>query len=125
MEARKEPSWEYIPQATAGIIFLGTPHKGTKVAVWGKVFATVGAQLGAGSYNGILKDLRDDSEALGDMLESFTRWLFLEWVPVVCFYELYPTNYAARLRIPALHLTVNQMVRNLWRSIRYKFSSPI
>jgi hypothetical protein len=113
MDARKEPSWEYIPQATAGIIFLGTPHKGTKAAIWGHVFATVGAHLGAGYYNGILKDLRDDSEALGDILESFTRWLFLERVPVVCFYELYPTNYAERLRIPGLHLTVNKMVRNL------------
>jgi hypothetical protein len=100
---------------------LGTPYKGTKAAIWGEVFIIIGTQLEAGSYNGILKDLRDDSEALSDMLESFTRWLFLEWVPVICFYELYSTNYAERLRIPGLYLTVNKMVRNLWRFIRYNF----
>ena len=109
----EEPSWRYIPQVTAGIIFLGTPHRGTKAAIWGEVYATIGAKLGAGSYNGILKDLQEDSEALGDILESFTRWLFLEGVPVVCFYEQYETNYAKRLKIPGLQLKVNQMVRNL------------
>jgi hypothetical protein len=57
--------------------------------------------------------LREDSEAMGDMLESFTRWLFLEWMPVVCFHEQYETNYAKRLKIPGLHLKVNQMLRNL------------
>lgn len=96
VEAIFEPKWEYISRVTVGFIFLGTPHRGTEAAFWGELIATTGEKLGLGSHGSILKDLREDSETLSDMLHKFTCWLFRCTVPVVCFYELYETDYGKR-----------------------------
>lgn len=46
--------------------------------------------------NAILKDLREDSETLKDLLYEFTLWLFRMSVLTVYFFELYKTNYVKR-----------------------------
>ncbi|KAF2457805.1 hypothetical protein BDY21DRAFT_342816 [Lineolata rhizophorae] len=87
----------YIRKATAGIVFLGTPHRGTDVQSWGELMAVMGQKMGLGSHNEILKELRADSENLKDMSSAFSRWVNRASVPIVCGVELYETDYGKRL----------------------------
>ena len=90
--------FEYIGLSTVGIVFLGTPHRGTKSTKWGELIAFSGRTLlGFETEDRILKDLRKDSETLMDLLYTFTLWLFRMSIPVVCCFEQYVTDYGARL----------------------------
>jgi hypothetical protein len=87
----------YLTISTIGVIFLGTPHRGSPSSKWGEILARCGRSLGLGSDDRILKDLRENSEALTDLLYPFTIWLFRMSVDVVCFYEQHETDYGERL----------------------------
>jgi hypothetical protein len=82
--------------ATVGIIFLGTPHRGTAATKWGEMIAFSAKQLGWSTEDKILRDLREDSETLTDLLHEFTLWLFRMSVPTVCFFEQHETDYGKR-----------------------------
>jgi len=69
-------TFQYLATSTVGIVFLGTPHRGTKASYWGEWIAYTGKKLGLGMDDAILKDLREDSETLNDLLYTFTLWLF-------------------------------------------------
>lgn len=106
--------FEYIAVSTVGIVFLGTPHRGTKSTKWGELIAFSGKSLGFETENRILKDLREDSETLMDLLHTFTLWLFRMSIPVVCCFEQYVTNYGARLGLQWKELvsTIKTLVLN-------------
>jgi hypothetical protein len=87
----------FIAKATVGMVFLGTPHRGSECAKWGQLIAWSGKQLGLDTEDRILKDLQEDSEALKNVLHEFSLWLFRMSVPSICFYEQYPTDYGARV----------------------------
>lgn len=86
----------HIALSTTGIIFLGTPHRGTAAAKWGEMIAKSGAALGFSTETRILKDLEKDSETLGDLLYDFSNWLFRYSISVVCFFEQLRTNYGGK-----------------------------
>jgi hypothetical protein len=46
-----------------------------------------------------MKNLREGSESLTDLLYEFTLWLFRMSVPVICFFELDETGYGKRFGI--------------------------
>ncbi|KAI9855289.1 MAG: hypothetical protein M1824_006216 [Vezdaea acicularis] len=86
----------HLSMSTIGIVFLGTPHRGTEAAKWGELIATSGQLLGLGSETRILQDLRKDSLNLVDLLYSFTQWLFRFSVPIVCFFEKHKTDFGKK-----------------------------
>lgn len=43
-----------------------------------------------------MKDLREDSDPLVDLLYTFTLWLFRTSIPVVCFFEQHVTDYGKK-----------------------------
>jgi hypothetical protein len=84
--------FQSIVKATAGIIFLGTPHRGSKFAEWGLWKAMTGQILGYKVYREQLKALLIDSTTsiLPDLNEDFRSIRNsdnLRNLKVVCFYE--------------------------------------
>ena len=92
--------------STVGIIFLGTPHRGTPAAKWGAIVATSAQFLGFGSEDSILKDLRESSETLNDLLYEFTLWTNRVSLKLVCCFEQQETDYGKRYG-----MTWRQLVR--------------
>jgi len=90
-------TFQYLATSTVGIVFLGTPHRGTKASKWGEWIAYTGKKFGLEMSDAILKDLREDSETLNDLLYYFTLWLFRMSVPTVCFFEIHKTDYGQKV----------------------------
>jgi len=90
-------TFQYLATSTVGIVFLGTPHRGTKASNWGEWIAYTGKKLGLEMSDAILKDLREDSETLNFLLYNFTLWLFRMSVPTVCFFEMHKTDYGQKI----------------------------
>lgn len=85
-----------IAASTAGVIFLGTPHRGCGFATWGKIITSLASPL-IHCEDRILKSLEDQSDVLVQRLHEFSRWLFSESVPVVCCFEKFHTDYSRRV----------------------------
>ncbi|KAK4205472.1 hypothetical protein QBC40DRAFT_36074 [Triangularia verruculosa] len=95
--ANSEERYKYLPEVTVGLVFLGTPFRGTK---W-QPFADSVAQLmqPAGAHRGIIRELGFDEPVLLDKLHCFCRLLNSLSTPVSCFNELYDTDYGRRFGV--------------------------
>ena len=84
--------FQYLATSTVGILFLGTPHRGTKASKWAEWIAYTGKKIGLEMNDAILKDLREDSEILTDLLSEFALWLFRMSISTVCCFEMHKTD---------------------------------
>ncbi|KAK9444704.1 Ankyrin repeat-containing domain protein [Metarhizium brunneum] len=85
-----------ISASTIGVVFLGTPHRGSPAAAWGAIIASL-MPSGLAPEDRLLKALEKHSDSLGDRLRDFSGWLVSESVPVVCAFEQLVTDYSSRL----------------------------
>jgi hypothetical protein len=99
-----------IGESTVGVIFMGTPHRGSRAAAWGRLITSL-ASPGFITEDRLLKDLELQSGTLMDRLHDFTHWLFTESVPVVCFYEKLVTDYSTRAGIMGKAIPFKRPVR--------------
>jgi hypothetical protein len=76
-----------IIQSLAGILFLGTPHKGSKWQSSASIIASIASTLGFGEESLLLKVVQQDSEMLRDLIQDFTRTINRSSVPLFCFFE--------------------------------------
>ncbi|GJD05085.1 pfs domain-containing protein [Colletotrichum higginsianum] len=97
LHASDEDKYKGFLEATAGVVFLGTPLRGTK---W-QPFLDSLAQLmaPAGSHRGVTKELGFDGPELRDRLHRFCRLRNRLSMPVSCFFELFETDYGQRFGI--------------------------
>ena len=111
--SRLDSKYSNVAQSIVGAMFLGTPHRGSGVATWGAMLASLELP-GFINENRILNELQEQSGTLTDRLHDFSRWLFSESVPVVCCFETQPTDYSSRLGFmrPILKGSFRQLVRN-------------
>jgi hypothetical protein len=86
-----------IAENIAGVIFLGTPHRGSASSNWGRLIVHSGKFLKLDGEDRIVNDLKKDSEILKQVVRDFTKWLFDHSVPTVCFYEQYTTDYGSKV----------------------------
>ncbi|KAJ5203914.1 uncharacterized protein N7498_004793 [Penicillium cinerascens] len=70
-----------------GVIFLGTPHRGSRIASWGSIVASAAraAQLGTGTNSGLVTLLSSNSDALWDISTQFIERA--EGLDIRTFYE--------------------------------------
>ena len=106
--------FQYLAQSTVGIIFLGTPHRGTQAAGWGEFVARIGKRLGLGAEPSILRDLQADSENLRDLLYEFTLWANRAPLSLVCCFEQHATDYGKRFGMSWTELVRLNGLRCSW-----------
>ncbi|KAH7159350.1 hypothetical protein DER46DRAFT_560375 [Fusarium sp. MPI-SDFR-AT-0072] len=99
-----------IAESTVGAVFLGTPHRGSNAAAWGALITSL-APSWFFPEGRILKDLEEQSGALTDRLHDFSRWLFVESVPVACFFEQLVTDYSSRMGVVGKVIPFRELVR--------------
>ncbi|PTB63088.1 pfs domain-containing protein [Trichoderma citrinoviride] len=92
--ANSEDTFKYLLKATVGLVFLGTPFRGTE---WQPFLESlVKLKSFSGSHNGITRELGFDEPILLDKLHGFCRLLNKLSIPASCFSELYETDYGRR-----------------------------
>ncbi|KAF8458482.1 hypothetical protein BGX38DRAFT_570899 [Terfezia claveryi] len=83
--AREE--YQHIASSVCGIVFLGTPFRGSKASSWGVTITNCASVLGLGSDNRLLKTLKEGSERLDILLKDFLRIAKTYDMRLECFYE--------------------------------------
>lgn len=70
-----------------GVLFLGTPHRGSRIATWASIVASAAraAQLGTGTNSGLVTLLSSNSNALWDISTQFVERA--EGLHIRTFYE--------------------------------------
>lgn len=96
IQANGSHDFQHLATATVGVVFLGTPHRGTQAVEWGMFIARTGNELGFGSSDSILRELTEDSEGLTDLRYQFTIWLNRNSARTYCYFEQHRTNYGRR-----------------------------
>ncbi|TVY67461.1 Protein SERAC1, partial [Lachnellula suecica] len=85
--AHKEHRYAAIYNSTCGIIFFGTPHRGSNLAIYGSAVARVPTILANKPGAKLLKTLKKDSKALGTLSERFRAQHEVRAYEIVSFYE--------------------------------------
>lgn len=87
-----------IINATAGVVFLGTPHRGSKSQSKASIIAAIASAMDLGEKTSILKIVETDSEPLRDLVYDFSLTVNTVSIPLFCFFEQRATDVAAILR---------------------------
>ncbi|OCK79674.1 hypothetical protein K432DRAFT_354452 [Lepidopterella palustris CBS 459.81] len=94
-QAKIEPRYNSISESTIGIVFLGTPHRGSEKAVYGKVLASLATTLLNKPSPRLVKALQVNSEALMRLTTDFR--FQLPKYQVYSFYETKPMKMLSTL----------------------------
>lgn len=94
--AKHDQSFHHLLKATAGVVFLGTPHRGADIASWGDTLATCAAAFGLGPDTQLLNILRKDSNRLREIFNDFAVLSNEMGLDLICFYELFKTTIKYR-----------------------------
>ena len=87
----EEPSRQVL-ESTEGVIFMGTPHCGSRLADWAKVFTSV-AKLVRSVNKSIIAVLRPESEVLARIQQEFHTMIRArneagkQRLRITCFFE--------------------------------------
>jgi hypothetical protein len=65
-----------VHQQTKCVIFLGTPHRGSRIANWSEIFTKVARLALLDMRKKLLRDLKIDSEILDRIHSEFVRMLY-------------------------------------------------
>ena len=98
---RKEIT-DCITDCITGIIFLGTPFRGSAAQSYAKTIGNILSVLGQGNSS-IYDVIALQSQALKDQLNDFVRIVNRQAIPVFCFFEQHKANLSRILRNPIKH----------------------
>jgi hypothetical protein len=79
-----------IYSCTAGVVFLGTPHRGSDKVGLAKLVSNVAKVAFRQPNNNLVHSLDEDSDALERQRDSFTS--ISKDMPLVCLFEELPTG---------------------------------
>ncbi len=97
VEAFENPKHRELLQATVGIVFLGTPHRGSTAKL---VDILVARLLGILGYKGasLFLSLKSATGITDSSLKKFKEVTAAYNIPYFCFYELHKSDLGAILR---------------------------
>ena len=93
-----EEDYPSVIRSVAGVIFLGTPHRGSKSQSKASLLASIAASVALGEHSSLLKVLDKESEILADLLHDFTRTVNTVAIPLFCFFEQHKSDIAKVLK---------------------------
>jgi len=80
-----------IVSSISGIVFLGTPFRGSPASTWGAIITRFTSAMGLRSHSTLFSTLEDHSERLDLLLSHFLVIAKQFDIQLVCFYETKPT----------------------------------
>ena len=87
-EGHGEAAWQRIGENVAGIVFLATPHTGSRLADYlGGLARIIG-----GRPTAVLRDLEANAAPLRDLNKWFQNYAHKRKLPVLAFFETHNTN---------------------------------
>jgi protein SERAC1 len=87
VKSHENDRFKFLLASVRGIMFFGTPHRGSSLATWGKILAKIGsaASLGTVVNTRLSKDLESQSNVLLEISKSFVHRA--EYLQIFSFYE--------------------------------------
>ena len=87
VRARERDQFDELLRKIRGVVFFGTPHKGSSLADWGTMFANIlkAASLGSSTNARLSADLEERSKVLQSISKSFVDRSKL--LSIISFYE--------------------------------------
>lgn len=82
-----QSKYKSIFEATRGVIFLGTPHRGSDLAVWGHMMSSLAKLAMQDSNQQILDSLAPNNELLNRFNQNFLQLFSQRTFGVHSFYE--------------------------------------
>ncbi|MCJ1472419.1 hypothetical protein MMC13_001067 [Lambiella insularis] len=101
-----EEDYPNIIRSVAGVIFLGTPHRGSNSQSKASVIASIASAISYGEHSSLLKVVEKDSEMLADLLHDFTRTVNTVSIPVFCFFEQHRSDVGKILKFKGSRILV-------------------
>jgi hypothetical protein len=90
LSASSETATGEILRQTAGVCFLGTPHRGARVAYWGSLALDLYKIFGGQPNTNVMETLQENSENLQYITQEFSKLLTRKSFNVYSFREEYP-----------------------------------
>lgn len=130
--AMEGSKYSFVRQTAVGVVFLGTPFKGTTAYRKAQWLIAYGGLMGEKTSVALIKDLDDGTGVLNDLVDDFARSANTKGyrLPMHCFFETKATNLSKKV-LPKLlvnYLKVEEFVSNngllnIMRSFTYDISS--
>ena len=83
---------------TAGVIFLGTPHRGSHSQHKAEIIAMIAAMAGVRHKSRLLAVVQEGSDIIEDMVPEFKRVVEDSGISLCCFFEQHSTDITAVIR---------------------------
>lgn len=83
--------------SVVGCVFLGTPFRGTKSQSKASLLAEMAQTVGLGVNSGLVKLLKEGSEALSDLLDDFVTIAKEANMRLFCFFEQHESDMMSLL----------------------------
>ena len=90
LQARLESRYETIMKNTIGILFFGTPHRGTDMANYGKVLTNIANSVMNRPTSQLVEALTTNSASLSRLTSDFKHQMPM--FKIVSFYEMKPSR---------------------------------
>ncbi|KAL8833814.1 MAG: hypothetical protein Q9170_004074 [Blastenia crenularia] len=101
-----EEDYPSIIRSVAGIIFLGTPHRGSNSQSKASVIASIASAVSLGEHSSLLKVVDKDSEMMADLLHDFTRTVTTISIPLFCFFEQHKSDITKVVRFKGSRMLI-------------------
>lgn len=105
--------YESIHDATKGVVFFGTPHRGGHLATLGDQMAKICRAVSGDVRNNIMEALRTDSMFAGDINKDFARRAKALELRVLNFIETLPI--VRHIGLVSLLFELRRFISNRWK----------
>ncbi|KAK5188831.1 hypothetical protein LTR47_011690 [Exophiala xenobiotica] len=121
-QARLESRYQSIKNATTGLIFLGTPHRGSDKATYGKVLANVAQFISHKPPPRLLSALQTNSDVLLQLTTNF-RFQLPDY-EVYSFFELRPIKGLSSLCVCKFETESDDTFEKVYKRVKRMKNNP-